>query len=83
MDKMSYEINCTFPVTSSTLFTGIEIHPGATIGKRLFIDHGMGVVIGETTIIGDDCLLYQGVTLGGVGTGEHTCKKTSNLTLIM
>lgn len=46
-------------------FTGIEIHPGATIGKRLFIDHGMGVVIGETTIIGDDCLLYQGVTLGG------------------
>lgn len=50
--------------------TGIEIHPGATIGKRLFIDHGMGVVIGETTIIGDDCLLYQGVTLGGTGK-EH------------
>lgn len=47
--------------------TGIEIHPGATIGKRLFIDHGMGVVIGETTIIGDDCTLYQGVTLGGTG----------------
>jgi len=47
--------------------TGIEIHPGATIGKRNFIDHGMGVVIGETTIIGDDCLLYQGVTLGGTG----------------
>lgn len=47
--------------------TGIEIHPGAQIGKRLFIDHGMGVVIGETTIIGDDCLLYQGVTLGGTG----------------
>ena len=46
-------------------FTGIEIHPGATIGKRFFIDHGMGVVIGETTIIGDDVLLYQGVTLGG------------------
>ena len=48
----------------------LEIHPGATIGKRLFIDHGMGVVIGETTVIGDDCVLYQGVTLGGVGTGE-------------
>jgi serine O-acetyltransferase len=48
-------------------FTGIEIHPGARIGKRFFIDHGMGVVIGETTIIGDDCLLYQGVTLGGTG----------------
>lgn len=47
--------------------TGIEIHPGAKIGKRLFIDHGCGVVIGETTIIGDDCLLYQGVTLGGNG----------------
>ena len=47
--------------------TGIEIHPGARIGKRLFIDHGTGVVIGETTIIGDNCLLYQGVTLGGTG----------------
>ena len=46
--------------------TGIEIHPGATIGKRLFIDHGMGVVIGETAIIGDDCTLYHGVTLGGL-----------------
>jgi serine O-acetyltransferase len=47
------------------LFTGIEIHPGATIGRRFFIDHGMGVVIGETTEIGDDCTLYHGVTLGG------------------
>ena len=47
--------------------TGIEIHPGATIGRRFFIDHGMGVVIGETTEIGDDVLLYQGVTLGGTG----------------
>ncbi len=47
--------------------TGIEIHPGATIGEGLFIDHGMGVVIGETTIIGNNCLLYQGVTLGGTG----------------
>ena len=47
--------------------TGIEIHPGATIGKGLFIDHGMGVVIGETTEIGDNCTLYQGVTLGGTG----------------
>lgn len=48
-------------------FTGIEIHPGATIGERFFIDHGMGVVIGETTIIGDNVLVYQGVTLGGTG----------------
>lgn len=47
--------------------TGIEIHPGAKIGRRLFIDHGMGIVIGETTEIGDDCMLYQGVTLGGTG----------------
>jgi len=47
--------------------TGIEIHPGATIGRRCFIDHGMGVVIGETAEIGDDVLLYQGVTLGGTG----------------
>ena len=46
-------------------FTGIEIHPGATIGHRVFIDHGMGVVVGETAIIGDDCTLYHGVTLGG------------------
>lgn len=46
-------------------FTGIEIHPGAKIGRRFFIDHGMGVVIGETTEIGDDCTLYHGVTLGG------------------
>jgi serine O-acetyltransferase len=48
--------------------TGIEIHPGAKIGRRLFIDHGMGVVIGETAEVGDDVLLYQGVTLGGTGT---------------
>jgi serine O-acetyltransferase len=49
------------------LLTGIEIHPGAQIGKRLFIDHGMGVVVGETTIIGDEVTIYQGVTLGGTG----------------
>lgn len=48
-------------------WTGIEIHPGATIGRGLFIDHGTGVVIGETTVIGDDCTIYQGVTLGGTG----------------
>ena len=53
--------------TLSRLLTSIEIHPGATIGKRLFIDHGLGVVIGETAEIGDDVLLYQGVTIGGTG----------------
>ena len=51
----------------SKFFTGIEIHPGATIGRRLVIDHGTGIVIGETAEIGDDCLLYQNVTLGGTG----------------
>lgn len=53
--------------------TGIEIHPGATIGKRLFIDHGSGVIIGETTVIGDNVTLYQGVTLGG--NGKETGKR--------
>ena len=51
--------------TLARLLTGIEIHPGAVIGRRFFIDHGMGVVIGETAEIGDDCTLYHGVTLGG------------------
>ena len=51
----------------SRCWTGIEIHPGATIGRRLVIDHGMGIVIGETAEIGDDCLIYHGVTLGGTG----------------
>lgn len=51
----------------SRFLTGIEIHPGATIGRRLFIDHGMGIVIGETTEIGNDVTMYQGVTLGGTG----------------
>ncbi len=55
---------------TSRLLTGIEIHPGARIGRRFFIDHGMGVVIGETAEIGDDVLLYQGVTLGGTGGGK-------------
>ena len=53
--------------------TGIEIHPAAKIGKRFFIDHGTGVVIGETAVIGDDVTIYQGVTLGG--TGHHTGKR--------
>ena len=51
----------------SRFWTGIEIHPGATIGRRLVIDHGMGIVIGETAEVGDDCLIYHGVTLGGTG----------------
>lgn len=57
--------------------TGIEIHPGAQIGRRFFIDHGTGIVIGETTIIGDDVTLYQGVTLGG--TGKDTGKRHPTL----
>jgi serine O-acetyltransferase len=51
--------------------TGIEIHPGATIGRRLVIDHGMGVVVGETAVIGEDCLIYHGVTLGGKKPGDR------------
>ena len=61
----------------SKFFTGIEIHPGAQIGEGLFIDHGSGVVIGETAIIGDNCTLYQGVTLGG--TGKDTGKRHPTL----
>lgn len=52
-------------------FTGIEIHPGAKIGKRLFIDHGMGIVIGETTTVGNNCTIYHGVTLGGTGKDKY------------
>ena len=61
----------------SRFFTGIEIHPGAKIGKGFFIDHGMGVVIGETTEVGDNVTLFQGVTLGG--TGKDTGKRHPNL----
>lgn len=52
-------------------FTGIEIHPGAIIGRRLFIDHGMGIVIGETASIGNDCTIYHQVTLGGTGKDKY------------
>lgn len=61
----------------SRFLTGIEIHPGATIGNRLFIDHGMGIVIGETTIIGDNCTIYHQVTLGG--TGKESIKRHPTL----
>lgn len=57
--------------TFARFLTGIDIHPGATIGRRFFIDHGMGVVIGETTEIGDDVLIYQGVTLGGTSSKQE------------
>ena len=66
-----YQKNLMFPARLisqwSRFWTGIEIHPGATIGRNLVIDHGMGIVIGETAEIGDDCLIYHGVTLGGTG----------------
>ncbi|MGB7604221.1 MAG: serine O-acetyltransferase EpsC [Lutisporaceae bacterium] len=67
----------------SRFFTGIEIHPGAVIGRRFFIDHGMGVVIGETSIIGDNVTLYQGVTLGGTGKDKGKRHPTigSNVTI--
>ena len=66
--KFKFVANCITYTTRRR--TGIEIHPAAEIGKNLFIDHGMGVVIGETAIIGDNCTIYQGVTLGGTGK-EH------------
>jgi serine O-acetyltransferase len=59
--------------------TGIEIHPGAKIGRRLFIDHGMGIVMGETTEIGDDVLIYQGVTLGGTSLKKEKRQWSSRL----
>jgi serine O-acetyltransferase len=62
---------------TTRFFTGIEIHPGATLGRRVFIDHGMGVIIGETAVVGNDVTLYQGVTLGG--TGKDTGKRHPNL----
>lgn len=66
-----YEKHCYFLARLisqlARFLTGIEIHPGAKIGRRLFIDHGMGVVIGETATIGNDCTIYHGVTLGGTG----------------
>ncbi len=67
LDKNGHEYSARFVSQFTKMITGIEIHPAATIGKGLFIDHGSGVVIGETTIIGDDCTIYQGVTLGGTG----------------
>lgn len=76
-----YQHHCYFMARlisqCARFWTNIEIHPGATIGKGLIIDHGTGCVIGETTIIGDDCLLYHGVTLGG--NGKECCKRHPTL----
>ena len=63
--KRGWRLPARFISHLARFFTGIEIHPGATIGRRVFIDHGMGVVVGETAEIGDECTIYQGVTLGG------------------
>ena len=68
--KIKFKFCARLIMNATRRTTGIEIHPAAQIGKRLFIDHGMGVVIGETSVIGDDCTIYQGVTLGGTGK-EH------------
>ncbi len=65
--RHKFRFPARFTSQVARLLTGIEIHPGAEIGRRLFIDHGMGTVIGETAIVGDDVTLYQGVTLGGTG----------------
>lgn len=73
LHKRGFKLLARMQSQIARFFTGIEIHPGATIGKRCFIDHGMAVVVGETTEIGDDCTIYQGVTLGG--TGKDTGKR--------
>ncbi len=75
--KKNHKFSARLISQAAKTITGIEIHPGATIGKNLFIDHGAGVVIGETTEIGDNCTLYQGVTLGG--TGKDTGKRHPTL----
>jgi serine O-acetyltransferase len=62
-------------------YTGVEIHPGAVLGKRLMIDHGMGVVIGETAVVGNDVTLYQGVTLGGTGSVSDNARRKRHPTL--
>ena len=73
LDEKGFKITARAISQAAKFFTDIEIHPSAKIGKRLFIDHGAGVVIGETAEIGDDCTIYQGVTLGG--TGKHVGKR--------
>lgn len=75
--KKGHPLAARFLSQSAKFLTGIEIHPGATIGKGVFIDHGAGVVIGETAVIGDNCTIYQGVTLGG--TGKETGKRHPTL----
>lgn len=77
LHKRGHTLSARAISQGAKFLTGIEIHPGATIGKGLFIDHGSGVVIGETTIIGDNCTIYQGVTLGG--TGKQTGKRHPTL----
>src|SRR5690625_7281565 len=73
--KSGLRLMARFISNINRMLTGIEIHPGAQIGRRVFIDHGLGVVIGETAVVGDDCTIYQGVTLGGTslykGTKRH------------
>ncbi len=73
--QRKFKITARFISNLSRFLTGIEIHPGALIGKNLFIDHGMGLVIGETAIIGDNVILYQGVTLGSKGDPSTKGKK--------
>lgn len=77
LHKRGHKFSARAISQGAKFLTGIEIHPGATIGKGLVIDHGSGVVIGETAEIGDNCTLYQGVTLGG--TGKHTGKRHPTL----
>ena len=75
--RAGFQLLARMIATRSRRITGIEIHPCATIGRRVVIDHGMGVVIGETASVGDDCLIYHGVTLGGKRPGDRDHSSTS------
>jgi len=70
-NKLKFKFIARLISQFARFLTGIEIHPGAIIGKRLFIDHGIGIVIGETTTIGNNCTIYHGVTLGGTGKNKY------------
>ena len=72
-ERLSLKLLARLLSVLARFWTGVEIHPSASIGRRLFIDHGTGVVIGETAVVGDDCVLFHGVTLGG--TGNHAGKR--------
>ena len=79
--KRGWRLTARLLSQGTRFWTGVEIHPGALLGRRLLIDHGMGVVIGETAIVGSDVTLYQGVTLGGTGSVTDNAARKRHPTL--